>query len=641
MKKNPQHKINTYLDSLYKLDYKERPVSVETFICDREFLGNVTDCGKSVYPVWIKMLQNIFDEPSKYLIVLTGSIRTGKTKTAIKGLLYLTHRILCLRDPWKFFNLEAGGKLALMFFSLTKSLGASKGFNLFNSYMMESPWFTSRGIIHKSAQSPWLEFPLIDYKIGSPYVKGFGGLGEDIIGGMMDEIDSPNESVGHKQRIIQAYDAAVRRHMSNFVLNGESFGKFFLVSSKQEELSFLNTFVESKKNDPAVFVFDEPIWKVRPRTNYCGTMFEINVGDVYRAPKIIKTTEDKADAVKENFQIVEIPIEYRTDFENDIVGALRDLAGISVHGSRKSKLFTSERLLLDCYDDTKIDPISQPIIVLGLKSDLDLMQFINLSRLRIPKNVPRFLHYDISYSGDGDALSLASSAIKGWTKSNVMKEDGTFETRSVPIIETDFAIRCTAKPGDQVPLFAIRKFILDLRTAGLRIFNLTADLRLLSTDTIQVLSRSGINCDYLSVDKSVDPYLEFRNLVNEKRWVCHKQATLHFELVNLEYNRDLNKIDHPDKVKDVEILQSGEVRDIVVLGSKDVSDAVVGSVFGALTSNKIPMDVEKMREFFSKTSKKAEVREDIARTFTDRVLPKDSTILDKNKAMSDLFKKLR
>ncbi len=224
-------KIESYLDELYKMDYKERPATVEQILCDDRFFGKLTDHGRSVYPIWMRTLKELMIEDSKYLAALTGAIGTGKTRTAIRGIGIVMQRILCLKNPWDFFNLEAGGRMAIVFFNLTKSLGQGKGFRLLQSYLLASSWFIERGIVRGKYPNQWLEFPLFEYKIGSPYAAGFGALGEDVIAAIMDEVDNPTASEGSRVRVLKAYDATVRRHESRFVLNGESLGKFFIIAS--------------------------------------------------------------------------------------------------------------------------------------------------------------------------------------------------------------------------------------------------------------------------------------------------------------------------------------------------------------------------------------------------------------------------
>ena len=71
---NDTRKVQTYLEALYAQDFKERPVSVEKFLCDNRFLGRSTEGGQAVYDCWKDALTDFMGEDSKYLGIFTGAI---------------------------------------------------------------------------------------------------------------------------------------------------------------------------------------------------------------------------------------------------------------------------------------------------------------------------------------------------------------------------------------------------------------------------------------------------------------------------------------------------------------------------------------------------------------------------------------
>ena len=597
-----QKRIQTYLNHLYELDYKERPVSVDQFLDDPTFLGKSTENGRAVYPVWRESLTELMLEDSKWLPIFTGAIGTGKTRAAgAYGLPYVMHRILCLKDPWVYFNLAGGGKLSIVFFNLTKTLGSSTSYQILQSHLLKSPWFLKHGTV-RGMKDPYLDIPVFDYLLASPYAKGFGTLGHDVIAGIMDEVDSPNESDNQKNRVLEAYNNTSRRFTSRFVdpTSNETLGKLFIVSSKQETVSFLSTFIVEKQSSPEVYIKDISIWEAKAGSVlYSGVKFYVMVGDAYTGSKILDTPEDVLEAQRSEFRVIEIPVEYKDAFISDMIGSLRDLAGVSVESSRLSKLFTSEQMLDDCYDNTKQNPVKKSTIMVGLKDKADLTKYIDFSKIRVPRNYPRFIHCDIAYSGEGDALGLGMSCVSGWSKMNVELDDGNIETRKMPVVETDFTLRLKGKPGDQIDLSCVRRFVLDLRLLGFNIGKFTSDHRAMSTDTLQILNNAGIPTDYMSLDKTAENYLLYRDLVIERRWISHKDNYLHFELVNLDYDKIKNKVDHPDKVVKVVFLQDGDSKEVVLTGSKDKADGVVGSVVAALDEIQVPPDREIIRKFFN------------------------------------------
>jgi len=535
---------------------------------------------------------------------------TGKTSAAIWGMAYVMQVILCLKDPWSFFGKASGGKMAVVFFNLTQSLGSSRGFGLLQSYLLKSPWFKERGRILGSEQNPRIDFPIFEYVSGSPYAKGFGVQGHDIITALMDEVDSPSESDKQRVRVLKAFEAGYRRFENRFVIRSQiddrrlTLGKFFLVASKQEQLSFLNTFIAKMKNSPNVYIVDIPVWEAKDPREYCGIKFPIMIGDLYTPSKVLGQGEGKdfepnqeavETSVQNGFKVMQIPIEYLDAFQLDIVGALRDFAGVSIAGMRKTKLFPSEKLLVDCYDPAKRNPIKKLTIEVGLQDDVNFAEYIDFSAIRVPRHIPRYIHVDIAYSGDGDALGLGMSCISGWTDRTVedLEDGGLMKVEKLPVVETDFGMRIKGKPGDKIPLNKVRKLIVDLkRVYHFNIRLVTLDLALLSEETKQILTRVGIENGSLSLDRSPQIYRNFRELAHDKRWCCHRDEYLHFELSNLEDDPDRNKVDHPDEVVDIEILKDGNTREVVLKGSKDESDGVVGSVENALRSSGAPPSKE-------------------------------------------------
>ena len=652
-------KVSTYLEHLYSLDFKERPVSVSQFLDDPNFLGRSTEGGKVVYPVWRQSLIEVMGEDSKYLPIFTGAIGVGKTRAAAAyGIPYVMYRILELRNPWAYFNLAPGGKLSVVFFNLTKGLGSSTGYQIFQSHLLNSPWFLKRGTV-RGIKTPYLDIPIFEYVLASPHVKGFGTLGKDVIAGVLDEVDSPDESENSKLKVLEMYNSTSRRFTSRFVdpMSGESLGKLFLVASKQETVSFLNIFIVERKDSPEVYIKDISIWEAKPVTDYCGEKFYVMVGDAYTTSKILQTDKELEEAQRSEFQVVAVPVEYRESFVQDLNGALRDLAGISVTSSRASKLFSSEQILEDCYDKSKEDPVRKATIMVGLKDRVDLVRYIDFTKIRVPKNYPRYLHCDIAYSGEGDALGLGMSSVSGWMKINKQLPGGNIEERKMPVVETDFVLRLKGKPGDEIEFACVRRLVLDMRLMGFNIRKFTADLRLMSADTRQILINAGIDADYLSLDKKPDGYLLFRDLVRERRWVCHKDSYLHFELANLEYDTKKNKIDHPEKVVKLVFLKDGDSTEVVIHGSKDKADGAVGSVEGALENVEVPPDREVIRNLVERIMKppvslpvtgiaklpEIEFLEEKGLGLVKREKAKETEehVSDKVKTLRNIFKKIR
>lgn len=640
--------IESYISYINQSAYKEIPPTMDEFLDSPEFLGGLTRGGKDVYPIWRDTLQIVAREDTKYVHVLTGAIGIGKTFCAIYGMLYTMCRILCLADPWRHFERAAGGEMSIVFFNLTKSQSESTAYKLFQNYLVHSPWFLDRGRLCGVLKDR-LEFPLFKYTFASPFVQGFGSQGEHVILALLDEVDSPIASEVQREKVVSAYENARRRLDSRFVKHGETLGRFFMVASKQQRLSFLNTFIAKYKTSKNVLVVDVPLWLARPRADFSLEEFTVSCGDVYNPPKIVENKEDLEQVTRAGYKILRVPMDFYDIFLKDILGALRDIAGVSVSHIRATKLFPSESLILQCFEQEATNPVKQMTVDVGFNDDINFLNYLDISKITIPKHIPRFVHQDFSYSGDGDATGIAMSCISGWSEKNVEDEEGNFHVEKLPEVHTDFAMRIKAYPGDRIPLNKIRKLILDLKKIhGFNIQECTFDLRIGTEDTKQILERAGMSCDHLSMDKDPQKYRDFRNLVMENRWSSPWHPYLHFELKHLEEDPVKNMIDHPNEVAEMEFLEDGNTRETVCIGSKDISDAVAGSVTRALEKCITPVDEQLMTNLLDKCKPKPETTNlnmlRLAGVATKEAPEEDiekNNLKEKQTAYNDLLKRLR
>ena len=603
MSRNPRE-LQTYLDFLIDHDYRERPVDVVTFVKDEYYLGKMTQKGQLIYPCWIDALEKIFSDDSKPVVVLTGAIGIGKSWCAIIAMLYIMYKLMCLKDAWGYHTLAPGGKMAIVFFNLTKSLGESRGFAKFQSYMLESPWFLERKTaVVRGQKDVRVEFPLFRYLLASPYCAGFGTQGEDVIMGIMDEVDSPTSSQKQKIRVLKAYENTVTRFKSRFMINSVALGRLFLVSSKQDDLSFIETFVAKMKLSGSIQVFDIPFWEAKPKAYFSGITFPIAIGDAYHPPRIIEEA-DRTQHLQDGWsEIIDAPAEYRADAMRDLKTFLRDVAGKSIAGERKTKLFASDSFIKDCMDDTLPKPEKVGRLDVGLKDEDRWIFYLDLAKMSDNLSAPRYIHLDIGITGD--CLGLAMARVDGWKEINALQQDGSYSQTKAPVVRTDFVLRAKAREQDRIPIHKMRELVLDLKAFGFNIVKFTADLRMASEDTLQILNKAGIKSEYFSVDRTDKAYVDFRNLIYEGRWKCHKHDYLLFELRHLEHHSAEGKVDHPDEVMDVEYLEDGDCKEVVMMGTKDAADAVCGSVMSCIYEVQVPLDSKELLAVFERLSNSA------------------------------------
>ena len=67
------------------------------------------------------------------------------------------------------------------------------------------------------------------------------------------------------------------------------------------------------------------LWQIKPQGTYGEKRFRLFLGDVTRKPCIL---EEGAEVAAEDADLVmEVPEEFRSEFERDILSAIRDIAG--------------------------------------------------------------------------------------------------------------------------------------------------------------------------------------------------------------------------------------------------------------------------------------------------------------------------
>lgn len=144
---------NTY-NEVWLADYKEIPVDIDTFIESDYYLGRTNRNGQGVFPYWRQVMRDLFNSGNQFEeVILTGATRIGKTSTAITCVAYMLYRLMCLRDPQKYFGKKEISKFSVLFFNITKELASGVAFREFNDTLKASPWFCSHGTFSNSERN--------------------------------------------------------------------------------------------------------------------------------------------------------------------------------------------------------------------------------------------------------------------------------------------------------------------------------------------------------------------------------------------------------------------------------------------------------------------------------------------------------
>lgn len=559
-----------YNDLLYT-DYEELPVDVETFLKDPKFLGKglINEEGKfTVFPYWVELLKEIFPDPlkpAKYnTLALTGSIGIGKSFVAVLVGLYELYRMLCLKDPYIYYGLQPIDKITFAVMNIT--LDASKGvaWDKLQQLIQSSEWLMQHGTVSGSVNVEWKPDKNIELIAGS--------LSRHIIGravfwAFFDEVSfQPNQDVEkQKEKAKALVNTASARMQSRFMHGEDNPTILVLASSKRTEQSYMETFIESKKQHESktTKVVDEPQWVIRQDKN-SDRKFKVAIGNKFLASEVIPleaTSKDLEIYRDRGFNIIDVPIGYYENFIDDIDIALTDIAGISTTSS--SRYISGPRLAAIKNKQIK-NPFSSEILEIGndIEDTNQYYDFFNMDLVdRQMLQYPLYIHLDMSISGDKTGIAGV------WIKGRKPPVEGQPPSREL-FYQVAFAVSIKAPKGHQISFEKNRQFIYWLKEQGFAIKGVSSDT-FQSADLLQQLAGKGYETDIISVDRVKDnvclPYQYLKSTIYEGRVEVFEHELLTEELIGLERNNSNGKIDHAP---------SG-------INSKDCADAVCGCIWNA------------------------------------------------------------
>lgn len=567
-----QGSSKTY-DALKYADYEEIPVDFETFVDDPHYLGNAwhdAEGKTKLYPYWRKELRKIFPDnltTNVNNVILSGSRGRGKSEISILMAAYLLHRILCLRNPTEHFHLKPSEKIVFAFMNIKLALAEEIGVSKFQNTLQSSPWFLAHGELEGRTKKIWVPRKYngqvaIDIKIGSQ--------ADDLIGlpiyfAFFDEVSfQRNQDVDkQKQKANDMIDTAIGGMKTRYVHQGVNPTLLVLASSKRGDKSFLEEHMKKKLKSEKdnVYISDGSVWEVKPKGTYKDETFRVALGNKFLQSLVIPDEEPSSIYIAKGYKIIDVPVDFKADFLDDIERALCDFAGISSSDISK---YISGLAWSNIQNNQLKNPFVQDILEIGNGID-DARQYRDYFNMDlVDKNLmnrPLYIHMDMSLSGDMTGIAGV------WIKS---KKIHAVERKDADELnfQLAFSVSIKAPKGRQISFDKNRQFIYWLKSKGFKIKGVSTDT-FQSADTGQSLIQKGYNYKVISVDR-VDPqshvcfpYQYFRSCIYERRLEVYTSDTLTTEVIDLERNINTGKVDHPDG------------------GRKDVCDAVCGAIWFA------------------------------------------------------------
>ena len=555
------------LDDLKYQDYDEIPVDIETFLTDDNYLGLAWKdaSGKSkLYPFWLEQLKKLFptNVDTNYNTFLESGARgIGKSEVACGCVCaYLMYRVMCMKNPLEFFHLKLTEKICFAFMNIKLDLAEEIAASKFQNTVQMSPWFMSKGSMTSRNNKPWWNPP-------EPIQIIIGSQSDDVIGlpiyfAFFDEISFiKNQDIEkQKKKAKDMIDTAIGGMFTRFIHGGKNPTVLAVASSKRSEQSFMEEYIKtlSKTSSGNTLVIDKPVWEVKPKGTYSDEIFYVGLGSKFLQSIVIPDEDiNNLDTYRDKgYKILEVPIDFKAKFLEDVERNLCDFAGISSSSMNK---YMSGEIIKSCIVEEYANPFPD-VIEVGNGPD-DLAQYKNFFILdNVPKELmskPLYIHLDMSISGD--MTGIAGVWIVG-------KKVSTNEDQSKDLsFRLAFSVSVKAPKGRQISFEKNRNFIRWLKEVGFKIKHITSDTYQ-SYDLQQQLIAEGFECSILSVDR-VDndrickPYQYLKSSIYEKRFSMYRSKRLFDEFLDIERNLNTGKIDHSPN------------------GHKDALDAVCGATF--------------------------------------------------------------
>lgn len=570
-------------EALSRLElYKWEPVGFREFVESPEYMK----AGDALWPEVMSELE-IINDGTHVEAVCTGGIGSGKSTVALWTQAYQLYLMSCVRNPHKLYGQASTDELLIIFQSITATQAKTVGFARFRSMIQASPYFQKKYPFDKSIESRLVFGPSGRIQVVPVSSKDTAAIGQNVIGGLIDELNYMAVIEKSKRtpdaetydQAVAVYQSIARRRKTRFIKQGRLPGVLCLVSSRKYPGQFTDRKEEQARTDPTIYVYDKRVWEVKP-WEFGKERFRVFVGDDSRRPRILADGDDVPDG-----RVIEIPMEFLTDFETDIMNALREIAGVATIArhpylmNREAVSQSFSRVPQSIFDEESVDFQS---IKLHARKD----------RFFKPE-LPRAAHIDLGVTGDSAGLAIGCVPMfvrLGDLKYGVDEAYSSSLNQHMPILRYDALLEVRPPKGGEILFFRIRNVLLQLRDMGLNIRWVTFD-SYESRDSQQLLRQEGFITGVVSMDRigqsggkgGMNKSNEAQDtlkaaLYTERVWAPPHAKAIR-ELLALERDAKTGKIDHPAK------------------GSKDVADSMAGVAF-TLTNRRelwVAADVEFVR----------------------------------------------
>ena len=540
--------FNEFLEALQDDHFQEIPVDAKTFVEGEAYLGqpplsdiqyDIVEAMSQIYRKEdvINMLgeekgTQYYNKYTKNEIILQLGKGSGKDFVSTVACAYIVYKLLCLKDPAKYFGKPSGDAIDLINVAINAQQAKNVFFKGFKSKIERSPWFI--GKYYAKADSVEFDKSITVYS-GHSERESHEGLNLllavlDEISGFASEVNTGNEQGKTADNIYKAFRGSVDSRFPDL-------GKVVLLSFPR----YPGDFISEKYDD--VIAEKEVIERTHKFTinpllpeDSPDNSFEISWDEdqiiSYKYPGVFALKRPTWE-VNPTRNIDDFMIAFMTDLGD----AMMRFACVPTFAS--DAFFKQVEKVRSC---------------MTLRNPVDTFKRFDESFKPDPDKV-YYVHADLAQKHDKCAVAIAH--VDKWVSIQVINN---YE-QVAPVVVVDAVAWWEPKVEGPVNLSEVKQWIQNLRRLGFNIGMVSFD-RWQSFDIQNELKQVGMRTDTVSVAKK--HYEDMAMLVYEERLAMPSIELLFDELTQLKIMKN-NRVDHPRKK------------------SKDLADAVCGAIFGAIS----------------------------------------------------------
>jgi hypothetical protein len=550
--------FDDFLEALKADNFEERPVDAKTFVEGEDYLNqpplsevqyDIVEAMSQIYKLedLIDLMgetdgRRYYKKYTKNEVILQLGKGSGKDFTSTVACAYIVYKLLCLKDPARYFGKPSGDAIDIINVAINAQQAKNVFFKGFKTKIEKSPWFA--GKYNPKAESIEFDKSITVYS-GHSERESHEGLNLilavlDEISGFATEIGTGNDQGKTADNIYKAFRASVDSRFPDL-------GKVALLSFPRFPGDFISTRYDAVIAEKEVitkqhkFIMNEDLPEDAE-----GNSLEIE----WDEDTIISYKYPGMFALKRPTWVVN-PTRKIDDFKlaffTDMGDAMQRFACVPTY---MSDAFFKQR-----------DKVRAAMTI---RNPLDSFRRFESSFEPDPEKI-YYVHADLAQKHDKCAVAIAH--VEKWVNVQVVKD----YQQIAPIVVVDAVAYWEPRIEGPVDLSEVKQWIQNLRRIGFNIGIVSFD-RWQSFDIQNELKQIGMRTDTVSVAKK--HYEDMAMLVYEDRLAMPAIDLLFEELTELKITKNGKNVDHPRKL------------------SKDLADAVCGAIFGAISHTPRDLNLE-------------------------------------------------